>query len=211
MKNAQYIANWLTEFTNQDWELTQDDPGRCYLTRKSDGLKLILRSNFAFDELKPNQRIEIGGGSLRYLDGRYFTGRVKGYANKEPSISVNSSRPPEAIAKDIIRRLLPDLERWYDLAKKEIAEQDKHTQRRQQTADLINKTFDAKPSYHTDTVHKWVQGGGAWEAQITTDGINKLTFTQLDVETAMDMIQLFENMQKENLKTKGLTDGKGTV
>ena len=135
---CQSIAAELSVLTPGDWEVRTT--GYC-ITMVETTTKLSLYLSNGGYQLK--DRISISHDRPRHRDGSYVELWEKNSSGKivTPSIKVTETKSPTQIAKDIVRRLLPEAQRVEQLAveaiRAQIAYEDKKTGLREQVGAMF--------------------------------------------------------------------------
>lgn len=142
-KQSQEIAAHLFG----EWEIAPawpDDPKSPFYLTRDDGLQLFLRLSDTYREK--------GKGSASYCrpkdsSGRYVTIYDNGKLVMEPVIGFAITKTPQEIAKDIIRRLIPDAERVHVLALRAVESANAYAAQEAKAKELAQKHYNA--------LHEW--------------------------------------------------------
>jgi hypothetical protein len=135
-------------------------------------------------------------GRLKIVAGNPATGRRTQYnghlPRPWPAVTVAASRNPRDIARDLERRLIPAAVAWTAEAIQWITEDDNGNERREMIRQTLAHQFSGWTASHSAEM---VYGDG-WSAQVGPAGIYELTFRSLDLETAMEMIALAQQVNQ---------------
>lgn len=137
------------------WTLEQvDEPCNWYANLIGTGgarLHIALRSD----------RLEVSGIYPQSPDRGHMSARSWGvlpYNETDPSMTVSATRPPEKIAADIARRLLPQYLKLYQACLERKADQEERERQRMermQTLRLVAIAGGLKTSSHIDHPERW--------------------------------------------------------
>lgn len=196
------IAAELSQLNGRSWVSKVDTngggepfPGRCEFT-SNDGLRFFVSAD-NWHEYAPGGMLHLYPGRLTFADGSHYSTRNRAI----PSINVSSKRTAVALAKDIYRRFIPDYEAWYQEAQRIIKKWDRSEAVKNRNRDMILGQFGGRVGWNGDTGHRNVRREedgvtSCWEFRMRqAGGVMELKFSYLDVEEAMELIQLFETMK----------------
>jgi hypothetical protein len=157
--------------------------GIAWLT-SNDGYSIYMRNGWWFSFNRENDKIEATPETPKKSDGRYYQ-----CYHEQPVINFSAKRPVRTIARDIQRRLLPDLMRWTDRAKADMEREEALKAKQETYKQMLVDTFGANAPSHND---RDVYGKG-WRAIINSSGnIQELKFdSSLTIDQVMTLVKTY--------------------
>jgi len=133
------------------------------------------------------ERFHLHPAGLVYANGQMF---VAGHNHPMPSITVSKHRPSQSLANDIYRRLIPQAIEYIDWANGLIKKSDDHEARRNGIKNLLVEQGNGRLGWQNRDVY-----GPQWKAEVGYRADITLTLQNLDIETALQFLELFQQEQ----------------
>jgi hypothetical protein len=180
---AQQIAQHLT--TSGPWTARPQRVNGRIMDNTADLIAATLRLHLR----RENGRVKVTAGNPAMGRSTHYTGHLP---RPWPAVTVAATRNPRDIARDLERRLIPAAITWTAEAIQWITEDNNANERREMIRQTLARQFSGWTASHSAEM---VYGDG-WSAQVGPAGIYELTFRSLDLETAMEMIALVQQVNQ---------------
>ena len=181
-------GNWVASYVDYDGVILQ---GRAELRH---GQYTIILSTKHWHHYQRGDRVEVFGLYPYYEDG----GMVL-TSEKRPRITFDGERTYTQLARDIERRFMRQYVALYDrlLEKKEA--EDRAKRQKVVHKQAIMDQFGGKLDGFGRKVYRYVgPERSRWEVDVKDGGgVSKLQFHDLDIEEAMELINLYQEMKNE--------------
>lgn len=144
-ENFGELAKGIAAALGEGWSgkaVPSEWPGKAYSALEfthEDGRSFDLRRGY-----NDKGKFHVSGNYPRYVDGRFCTPRDAGavkYNESNPSINVSAAREPQVIARDIVRRFLPEFTRCWLACVERVAQDLEHINGTSKSAERIRKAL----------------------------------------------------------------------